>query len=424
MIMRTLELVKDLRLGARDLQLHSLRSLLTMLGMVFGVGSVVAMLSVGEGASKQALEQIRLLGSNNIILESTKPVEDEGSSQSRYSIQFYGLTYKDLTRIQQTFSNLKHVVPVKSTRLEAQFSGRSTEVRVVGTDANWFQLVKRPLLAGRALSQQDMVSRSNVVVVAAPIARDLLSLSSIIGEKIRISDHYFEVVGVVEADIGQGGGTQTPDTGIDVYIPISVMRERFGDIAVRKVGGSTINEKVELRQIILQVDHKEQVESTGEALKHMLQRFHTKEDYSISIPLALLRQEEQSKRTFNIVLGAIAGISLLVGGIGIMNIMLATVTERTREIGIRRAIGARRSQIIVQFLIETVILSTTGGLIGIGMGVLIPLLIEYFAEIETVITAFSIILSFGISVAAGIIFGLYPAIRASKLNPIEALRHE
>jgi len=203
-----------------------------------------------------------------------------------------------------------------------------------------------------------------------------------------------------------------------------VAADYFGDITTRRTAGGREREMVELHQIIVQVDYDRNVESTAQGITQMIERFHKKKDYDISVPLALQRQAEATKRTFNIVLGSIAGISLLVGGIGIMNIMLATVTERTREIGIRRAIGAKRNQIISQFLIETSVLSTIGGLIGIGVGVLIPLVITHFARMRTVITAPSILLPLFISAGVGIIFGLYPAVRAAKVDPIVALRHE
>ena len=193
---------------------------------------------------------------------------------------------------------------------------------------------------------------------------------------------------------------------------------------IRSASGSSEREKVELHQIIVRVDADENVESTALGVRAMLERFHKKEDYHISIPLALLRQAEATKRTFNIVLGSIAGISLLVGGIGIMNIMLASVTERTREIGVRRAVGAHRKQIILQFLIETVVLSTSGGFIGIAIGISIPWLVTKFSGMPTVVTTYSLVLSVGISMAIGIVFGIYPAFRAANLDPIEALRHE
>jgi len=215
-----------------------------------------------------------------------------------------------------------------------------------------------------------------------------------------------------------------PDEQIDAYIPIDVAREYYGDVFSRRTAGGRIREKVELHKIIAHVENEEEVEETANSIITMLKRFHKKEDYLVSVPLALLKQNEANKRTFNIVLGSIACISLLVGGIGIMNIMLASVTERTREIGIRRAIGAKRSQIISQFIIETVVLSTSGGFLGIGVGVLIPWLITFFSDMPTVVTTSSIVLSVGISIGVGVVFGLYPAVRAANVDPIIALRHE
>ncbi|MGD9159815.1 MAG: FtsX-like permease family protein, partial [Desulfobacteraceae bacterium] len=207
-------------------------------------------------------------------------------------------------------------------------------------------------------------------------------------------------------------------------IPLEVAKQYYGDINLKRTTGSMEITSVELHKIIVQVDDIKNVESTSQGIDAMLKKFHSKLDYEMSVPLALLRQAEATKRTMNIVLGSIACISLLVGGIGIMNIMLASVTERTREIGIRRAIGAKKKQIIVQFLIETVVLSTIGGILGLGLGITIPLFITLFSGMPTVITAFSIMLPFIISIGIGIIFGIYPAARAAEVDPIIALRHE
>ena len=231
------------------------------------------------------------------------------------------------------------------------------------------------------------------------------------------------MIGIVQSESG-GGTMQTPDRETDAYSPLSVTRERFGDLTSQRSSGSRVLELVELHQVIAEVVSIEQVEATAAGIEAMLKRFHKKPDYRISVPLALLRQAEATKRTFNIVLGSIAGISLLVGGIGIMNIMLASVTERTREIGIRRAIGAKRRQIVGQFLIETIVLSTVGGLIGVGVGVTVPWLISQFAGMPTIVPLYSLVLSLGISMGVGIVFGIYPALRASRLDPIVALRHE
>jgi putative ABC transport system permease protein len=415
--------MRDIRLGVKTLLLHKLRSLLTVLGVVFGVGSVIAMLSVGEGASREALEQIRKLGSNNIIITAVKPAEDEAAATRMSMMSVYGLKYEDDTRIQETIPHVTRTVPVKLVRKQSFVGERQIELRIVGTTPAWFDLVGRKVLAGRVMVQRDADSFASVCVLTEHGARKLLATESTIGKNIRCGADYFEVIGIVKSETA-GGGIQTPDLEIDAYVPLNVATARFGDVIVRNTSGSRERELVELHQVLVEVNDISNVERVASALETMFKRFHKKVDYRINVPLALLRQAEATKRTFNIVLGSIAGISLLVGGIGIMNIMLASVTERTREIGIRRAIGARRSQIITQFLIEAMVLSTVGGFIGIAGGILTPRLITLFAGMPTIVTLWSLVLSLGISMSIGIVFGLYPAVRAANLDPIEALRHE
>jgi putative ABC transport system permease protein len=422
--MHQIRIVRNIWLGIENLLLHKLRSLLTMLGIVFGVGSVVAMLSVGEGASKEALEQIRKLGSNTIIVSSVKSVEEEASTTVHSHMSIYGLTYDDYARVAESFSTIEQAVPVKLLRKGSRLGERAMELRVVGTTPIWFDLVPRQTIAGRELMDQDQEDQAPVAVLTEFGARKLLATEHTIGQSIRIGLDVFEVVGIVKSEGGQAGNIQLPDQQVDVYIPIEVAQKYFGDITTRRTAGSREREQVQLHQIIVAVDAVENVETTASGIEAMIERFHNKKDYHISVPLALKKQAEATKRRFNIVLGSIAGISLLVGGIGIMNIMLATVTERTREIGVRRAIGAKRKQIVSQFLIETSVLSTIGGLIGIGFGVVVPFLITYFAGMPTVITPESIFLSLFISSAVGIVFGLYPAARAARVDPIVALRHE
>jgi len=229
-------------------------------------------------------------------------------------------------------------------------------------------------------------------------------------------------VGIVKNE--ESGNARAPDSDADVYIPMATGSRLFGIASLKYVSGARQGEKVELSQIIVRMKSANEVEAGAAAIEAVLKRFHKKNDYKIDVPLSLLREAERTKRTYNIVLGAIAGISLIVGGIGIMNIMLASVTERTKEIGIRRAIGARKSRIVLQFLINTCVLSVGGGMVGIAVGIAIPVMITFFTGMPTLIQAYSMFLAFGISAGIGIVFGLYPALRAASLDPIEALRHE
>ena len=421
--MLRLRMIRNVKLGIKNLMMHKLRSFLTVLGMVFGVGSVIAMLSIGEGASKEAFDQIRKLGSNNIIITSVEPADEEVLTSRPAYVNIYGLRYEDELRIRETIPTVRRIVPVKLIRKDAFLGERTLELRIVGTTPDWFELVKRKVIAGRVLSEEDHEKRADVCVLTEHGTRKLLATEHTIGQPIRIGSHYYDVVGILQSEQGQGG-IQTPDQDIDAYIPLVTAYERYGDMIKVRGTGNRTTEYIELHQLLIQVESTEVVESTAEAIRVMLQRFHKKNDFRISVPLGLLRQAEATKRRFNIVLGSIAAISLLVGGIGIMNIMLASVMERTREIGIRRAIGAKRKQIVGQFLIETVVLSTVGGLIGTAIGILLPFIITYFSGMPTFIPLYSILLSLSISVGVGILFGLYPAIRAARLDPIVALRHE
>jgi len=422
--MKQTKIARNIWLGIENLLLHKLRSLLTMLGVVFGVGSVVAMLAVGEGASEEAMARIRKLGSDNIILTSVKSAQEEARSTQRSNMSIYGLTYADYRRISESFPNVLRVAPAKLLRKESRLRERSMELRVVGATPDWFQLVPRTLVAGRVIRQEDQDKRAPVAILTEYGARKLLATQGSVGQTLRIGGKEFEVVGIIQSEGGQSGSVQVPDQEIDVYIPLEVAQRYYGDIFTKRTSGSQEREKVELHQVIVQVDDPKNAESVAAAIERMLERFHKKKDYAVSVPLALLKQAEATKRTFNIVLGSIAGISLLVGGIGIMNIMLAAVTERTREIGIRRAIGAKRRQIVFQFLIETVVLSMFGGLIGLGIGALIPFLITHFSGMATVMRAYCVVLPLVISMSIGIVFGLYPALHAAKVDPIVALRHE
>ncbi|MBI1849107.1 MAG: ABC transporter permease [Planctomycetes bacterium] len=417
-------LLRVVRLGLKSLALHKLRSLLTVLGIVFGVCSVIAMLSIGEGASYEAQEQIRALGSTNIIIRSVKPPESQSATAERSRVVEYGLTYEDAERIALSFPGVDVVVPVWELRKDIRFLDRRTDGRILGT-VPWFaEMSQYPVSAGRFLTPQDLHERAPVCVVGAGIARDLFVFNDPIGAVLKLGSEYFKVIGVMAPKKISTTASGTIDYSSDVYLPLTTAREVFGGVTMKISSGSRDMERVELHQVQVRVADTGLVEPMAAALREMLERFHKKQDWDLLVPLELLRRAEATKRIFNIVLGSIAGISLLVGGIGIMNIMLASVTERTREIGIRRALGAKRRHIVTQFLVETVVLSVAGGLVGVVLGVVIPVLVTHFAEMRTIITPFSLILAFGISALVGMIFGIYPAWRAAGLDPIEALRHE
>ena len=419
-----------MRLGLKSLLLHKLRSVLTMLGIIFGVCSVIAMLAIGEGASYEAQEAIKNLGRDNIILRSIKPPEDtQANGGGRGSMIDYGLTYQDAARIQATVLGVQRVLPVRIIRENVRFSANSVPCQVLGTLPVYTEIAGLDVLRGRFLSHLGVENHDNVCVLTAGLAERLFPYQDPLAQAVKIDSFYYRVVGLVReksavAQRTQSGRMEGEPLDNNVYIPLSTARSRFGEVLVRRSAGSFEMEKVELHQITVQMRDLEAVEAADAQIKTLLGRFHNRNDYEVIVPLQLLRQAEQTKRLFNVVLGSIAAISLLVGGIGIMNIMLASVTERTREIGIRRALGAKRGDITLQFLIETVILSIGGGLIGVVVGILVPLLVSHVTTMKTVITPWSVLLAFGISGAVGIIFGLYPAKAAARLDPIEALRRD
>ena len=420
--MTSFRLQRTIKLGLKSLWLHKLRSGLTALGIVFGVASVVAMLAIGEGASQEAQEQIRKLGSHNIIVSTVKPPADKSSGSSDHALTEYGITYDDLERIATTIPEVEVVVPVRQIRQDAYNLDRKTDGTIIGT-VPWFQQIRKmPVLAGRFLAPVDMREQKGLCVVNMQVVDDIFRAEDPLGKSVKMAGDYYKIVGVVDDD-GLMFGAETQTTK-HIYIPLTTARSRFGDTTMKASGSNREFERVLLHQATVQVKREEQVLETAEAIRTLMKRFHKKLDFELTIPLELLNQAKKTKRIFSIVLGSIAAISLLVGGIGIMNIMLASVTERTREIGIRRALGAKKRDIITQFLTETVLLSGSGGMLGIVLGVGLPFLVSYFTKMRTVVTPWSLLLAFTISAAVGIVFGLYPAQRAANLDPIEALRHE
>ncbi len=419
---------RTVRLGIKSLLLHKLRSALTTLGILFGVSSVIAMLAVGEGASAEALERIKAMGSNNIMVRSQKPPASEQSSeQSVWTAIVYGLEYKHEDRIRATLQTAEHVIGVRqhdSTPLRVRSMWMNSTV--IGTTPAYLDVVNMKVREGRWMTQIDQDRMRNVMVLGANVAQKLFPLEDPIGQSVEANDERYTVVGVLDY-LGRQSGSVGPSLDSCTFIPLNTSRRRFGDELTTRSGGSFSRERVELHEIKIKLDSDRDVEPAARVLRTMFdinEDLNARGDIQIEVPLELLREAEASKQMFNIVLGSIAVISLLVGGIGIMNVMLATVTERTREIGIRRALGAKRKHIVSQFLVETVVLSAAGGLLGVGLGLLIPELVTRLAEQRTIIRVDHVVLAFGISAGVGIVFGLYPAWRAANMDPVEALRHE
>jgi putative ABC transport system permease protein len=421
---------RSLRLAIKSLWLHRLRSLLTVLGIVFGVCSVIAMLAIGEGASYEAQEQIKNLGSQNVILHSVKPPEEQKVSEKgseSYVLQ-YGLSYTDLKSIRSTISGVSILVPSRIMHEYVWNISRRVDCDIVGTVPWYPEMRNHHIARGRFFTDVDMEASASVCVLGADTAQALFPLDSPLGRDVRVGGDYYRVIGVMEPR-GKAMKTEESQSGAkaaaqEMFIPLETAKTRYGEVLMKFRSGSFSAERVQLHEVTIKVANREQVLQVAEAVKAVLKHHHKKKDYEVVVPLELLKRAERTKQIFNIVLGSIAAISLLVGGIGIMNIMLATVTERTREIGIRRALGAKRRDIITQFLVEAVMLSGVGGLIGVALGITIPLLVTWFAAMKTIITLWSPIMAFSISGLVGVAFGLYPALRAANMDPVEALRHE
>ncbi|MFA5424131.1 MAG: ABC transporter permease [Phycisphaerae bacterium] len=423
------------KLGIKSLWMHRLRSILTTLGIVFGVASVIAMLAIGAGASKEAQDAIARLGSTNLIIETVRPPQEQGvSSSTTNNVLRYGLTYKDAEAIRETLPQVQVAVPVREIPGEARCLTRQATVSIIGTVPWYTEIAPVQVESGRFLSSTDVNYQLSVCVIDSSLAQRLFMFEEPLGKYIRIAGNYYLVIGTTQSGSQtvaaaamnkKEESTSSAQSGLGkVYIPVTTARSRFSEVAASFGSGGFSVEWVELQKIIVKVPNNDEVLPTFEVLSSLLTRLHEKQDYKIIVPLELLREAERTTRVFSIVLGSIAAISLLVGGIGIMNIMLATVSERTREIGIRRALGAKKRDIITQFLAETLLLTLAGGIIGIVVGSVIPFLVTKFAEMATVITGSSLLLAFGISALIGLTFGLYPAWHAANMNPIESLRHE
>ncbi len=437
--------LKIWQMGIKSLLLHPMRSALTVLGIFVGVASVIWLLAIGEGISLSAQKQIEQLGADNVIVRTVKPPDKNASKDQK--IIAYGITRADFELLEETIPTIVRIVPIREISRRFSYHGRFLGGRLVGCTPKYYEINHLEIDRGRFLTDSDLFEKKNLCVLAAGTAAELFSFENPIGKAVRVDNQYYVVIGVTKhrnPSAGIGGSFSGQDFNNDVYIPISTLWNRIGDFISSNSGDfPPKGDIVELSQITIQVDQVDHVVETSTLVKDMLARHHKKDDFAVTIPLELLEQARTTRMMFILFMGLIAAISLLVGGIGIMNIMLATVTERTREIGIRRALGAKRRDIIRQFLIETVSLSVLGGLTGILGGLTcrpvtafaryllnraIPEVVEQLPEliqsVEPIIVPESIPLAFGISVTIGVLFGIYPAMRAAAMDPIEALRHE
>ncbi|MEI7729102.1 MAG: ABC transporter permease [Verrucomicrobiota bacterium] len=428
------------QMGIKSLALHPLRSLLTILGIFIGVASVIWLLAIGEGISYKAQQQIAELGANNILLISSPP--SAGQTTRRVSYAPYGITLDDFRHMEATIPTIEKCVPIKELyRRELRYGEHSVSGRVVGVSPAYLDLNRMEVDKGHFITDTEVKQNLKVCVLAVGIAHELFMHQNPLGCSIHIEGDYYRVVGVMkERAVASAipGVVRGQDFSRDVYIPISTLWARIGDFYSRTSDGVPI-----ASQVTVKVREQDKVMETAEMIRRMLSKTHEQEDYRITVPLELLEQARNTRLMFIAMMGLIAAISLVVGGIGIMNIMLATVTERTREIGIRRALGARRHDITVQFLVETLSLATVGGITGILGGLLCSpamsglrfLLEQLFPRmmkampdsiqnVVPLIVPWSIPLAFFIAMTVGVVFGMYPAQRAAAMNPIEALRHE
>jgi putative ABC transport system permease protein len=418
-------------LGLTNLRLHKLRSALTVLGIIFGVAAVICMLSISEGAATDEERLIKLLGTQNIIVNSIKPQGTTQASQETTRMVEYGITEADYRLISNTIPHVRHVIPLKTVAYALQLHERKINWNVIGTTPEFFETVNVKVDRGRSLTHADMFDKKSVCVLGAEVARELFGFEDPIGRSVYAESAMglapYEVVGVLATVITAGAparGVEERNLNREAYIPFSTARTTYGAITARRTSGSRELFKLEYNSLYVNVDDVVQVIPVSNMVKRVLQHNHEDLDYEVKVPLARLRLAQKKKANQQLLLGFIAGISLLVGGIGIMNIMLATVTERTREIGIRRALGARQRHIIVQFLIETIVLSTGGGLLGIALGWASAHGINHLAEWDTIVKPWTVLVSFTLSALVGVFFGMYPAVKAAKLDPIDALRHE
>lgn len=441
----------DIVIAIESIMANQLRSLLTALGIIFGVAAVITMLSIGNGAQQEILEQMKMVGVNNImitpIVTANGSDADQEEAENKDKKKFSpGLTLLDVESIKQTLPTLKQVSPEIAMNSFVIRGGKRESAKLMGVSNEYFDLFNLNLESGSYFNDYQEENGIPVCVVGANIRNKFFAKTDPIGSYIKFDQVWLKIVGVLEkTDVSL---TRFEDIGVNVmndnvYIPVKTMILRFQNRALvaSRLKSSSVqmgyrfisiqpNQNVssnyhQLDRIVVQVHESEELNPSSDVLSRLLLRRHQEvEDFEITVPELLLKQEQRTKDIFNIVLGAIASISLLVGGIGIMNIMFASVMERIKEIGTRLAIGAKKMDIVVQFLAEAVLISVTGGLLGVLLGIVASALITKFAGILTIVSPMSVIIAFFVSASVGVIFGYSPAKRASERDPIESLRYE
>lgn len=408
---------ENITLAARALSDHKMRSFLTMLGIIFGVASVIAMLSIGEGAKREAIAKYQDLGVNNIIIRE-KNLSDAEREEVRAKFS-PGLSINDATVIEDIVPGVDKVAAQAELSAEVRYTDKSVKSTVIGVTADFLPMMNFRVAKGGLITDRQYNERLKVCVIGAGVANTLFQNEEPVGQMIKIEDQWLEVVGVLQSKTlftETVGELAARDMNTDVYIPLTTFLNRF-------TPENSLTSQIQ--QITVQMDGSGKLMESSKLIDEILKRHHWNQaDYNIVIPFELLKQEEKERQIFNLLLGAIAAISLIVGGIGIMNIMLANVTERTREIGIRRAIGARKNDIMSQFVTEAVVISIVGGIIGVVLGITLSLIVSTFTDVTTYIRLYSVVIAFTFSVIVGISFGWLPAKNAANLKPVDSIRYE
>jgi putative ABC transport system permease protein len=448
---KKLHLANNLAIAIDAIIAHKSRSLLTALGIVFGVAAVISMMAVGRGAKEEVLKQIELIGVNNIQItpiveqteESTGEDKDEKTKAKRFS---KGLDLNDLTALLTVLPNIKAASPEVEIQSNAIYEGYSRSIRLIGITNSYFPLANIDLASGSYFTEEQLQKGKAVCIIGSDIRAKFFRGQSPIGKHIKIGEDWLQVIGVTKRKILSEQNITNlgiRNYSLDVYTPLQAVLLRYKDRSLMVAAGAQIFRRGnsvmmftddeepgphnyhQLDKITLQVEDATAIVKTAEVAERALKRLHNNVvDFEITIPIKLLEQQQRTKDIFNLVLSLIASISLLVGGIGIMNIMLASVLERTREIGTRRALGATQIDIVIQFLAEAILISITGGILGIILGVLGAYFIERFSGVLTIVTPLSVLVAFGVSFITGLFFGFRPANRAARQNPIESLRYE